>query len=58
MAKRAGVIGFFGIGLLVFLIWKDPHSAANTIGDFLSWIGDMLSEAWQKLGDFIGDLSS
>ena len=58
MAKRMGVIGLFGIGLVVFLIWKDPHNAANTIGDFLGWIGDMISEAWHKLGDFIGDLSS
>ena len=57
MAKRMGFVGLFGIALLVFLIWNDPHGAAETVGDFFSWMGDLISEAWQKIGEFIGDLS-
>ena len=57
MAKRMGLVGVFAIGLLVFLIWNDPQSAANTVGDFLGWLGDIIGEAWQKIGDFIGNLS-
>ncbi len=30
MGKRVGFVGFFGIALLVFLIWNDPHGAAHT----------------------------
>ena len=57
MAKRAGLLGLFGVALLVFLIWNDPQGAAGQIGDFFSWIGDVLSQAWQKLAEFIGSLA-
>jgi hypothetical protein len=52
-----GVVGVFGIALLIFLIWNDPHNAADTVGEFFSWMGDVISQAWHKIGDFIGDLS-
>jgi hypothetical protein len=57
VAKRAGLVGIFGVALLIFLIWNDPQGAAGQIGDFFGWIGHVLSEAWHKLAEFIGSLA-
>lgn len=57
MAKRFSLLAFFALGLLLYLIWKDPNSAATTVGDFLNNVGDFLSQVWHKLGDFFGNLA-
>ena len=57
MGKRVGFVGFFGIALLIFLIWNDPHGAAHTMSNFFTWCGDVISQAWHKIGSFFADLA-
>jgi len=56
MSKGVGLIGLFGAGLLAFLIWNDPSNAAEVVGGFLGWLGEMFGNLWDRLTEFLSSL--
>ena len=57
MAKRASLVGFLAIAVLIFFIWNNPNGTADSVGEFFDSVARVVSEAWDKLGDFFQGLA-
>jgi len=56
MQKRVGILGFLALGLVLYLIWNDPHRTADLIHGFGNAIGSFFATLWHKLGEFFSSL--
>ncbi|MCC6225490.1 MAG: hypothetical protein IT195_03675 [Microthrixaceae bacterium] len=57
MAKRVSMIGLVCIAVMIFFIWRNPSGTADTVSDFLGSVGHVVSEAWDRLGEFVRGLA-
>ena len=57
VAKRVSMVGFIAIALMIFLIWNNPSGSASTVNSFLDAVGNIASQAWDKLGEFVKGLA-
>lgn len=57
MAKKMSLVALLGVAILGFLIWQDPAGAGDIVKDFFSALGDILAEAWDKIGDFFASVA-
>ena len=58
MAKKMSLFAFLAIGILGFLIWQDPNGAGDIVKEFFSMVGDVLAQAWDKIGDFFSSVAN
>jgi len=55
--KRVSLVAFIALAFLIWIIWRDPSGAADTVRSFASSAGDFFASVWHKLGEFFGNLS-
>jgi len=58
MQKVGGLIAAAAVGLLLWLIWMDPHGTAGFVGDFFGAVGHFVAQFWHKLVEFITSLTN
>ena len=56
MQKVGGLVAAAAVGLLLYLIWVDPHSAAGMVGHFFGAVGHFLGQFWHRMSQFITSL--
>ena len=54
MAQKMGAVSALFVGVVVYLIWKDPSGTAGVFQGFFSAVGHFLGDLWNKLGEFFG----
>ncbi len=54
MAQKTGAITALCVGVVLYLIWKDPTGTANVFSGFFGAVGGFFGELWHKLGEFLG----
>jgi hypothetical protein len=55
--KKVSAVAFVALAFLIFIIWKDPVGAANIVRTFVDAVGSFFSALWDKLGEFLGNLT-
>lgn len=54
---RFSLVAFVALAFLIWIIWRDPAGAADTVRSFASSAGDFFGSVWHKLGQFFANLS-
>jgi hypothetical protein len=49
-------LGAISLAVVVVMIWRDQSVAAETLGDVFGWVGGFVTEAIDKLSEFLGNL--